>query len=74
MAEKLPTTEEEMLALPNITQANFIKYGKQFLKITEKFNILLKIQFAKKRAGSTSGVESGSPAKRPAGLLQLPLP
>jgi hypothetical protein len=50
MAEKLPTTEEEMLALPNITLANFNQYGKQFLKITEKFNNLLKIQFAQKRA------------------------
>jgi bloom syndrome protein len=38
MSEKLPATEEEMLMLPHVTKANFLKYGKQLLEVTENYN------------------------------------
>jgi len=37
MSQRLPETEEAMLQIPHVTKANFIKYGKSFLKITKKY-------------------------------------
>lgn len=37
MAEKLPETQAEMLALPHVTKANFEKYGPQLLEITQNY-------------------------------------
>ncbi|XP_050071793.1 recQ-like DNA helicase Blm [Anopheles maculipalpis] len=37
MAEKLPESPGEMLTLPHVTKANFEKYGKQLLEITQNY-------------------------------------
>lgn len=37
MAERLPETQAEMLALPHVTKANFEKYGQQLLEITQNY-------------------------------------
>lgn len=35
MAEKMPTTEEEMMKIPHVTKANYEKYGKELLEILQ---------------------------------------
>lgn len=37
MAEKMPETEEEMLLIPHVTQANFLKFGRDLLTITQQY-------------------------------------
>lgn len=37
MSRDMPVSEEEMMRIPHVTQANFDKYGKEFLKITERY-------------------------------------
>nr|XP_040220568.2 Bloom syndrome protein homolog [Anopheles coluzzii] len=37
MSEKLPESPAEMLTLPHVTKANFEKYGKQLLEITQNY-------------------------------------
>lgn len=37
MAQKLPETEEQMLTIPHVTQANFVKFGKELLHITQQY-------------------------------------
>jgi bloom syndrome protein len=37
MSEQLPETEEAMLKIPHVTKANFVKYGKALLDITQKY-------------------------------------
>ena len=39
MAEKLPETADQMLSLPHVTKANFEKYGKELLEITQNFSV-----------------------------------
>lgn len=36
MAQTLPETEEEMLKIVGVTKANFEKYGRQLLEITQE--------------------------------------
>lgn len=36
MAQCLPETEEEMLKIVGVTKANFDKYGRQLLEITQE--------------------------------------
>lgn len=36
MSQSLPETEEEMLKIVGVTKANFEKYGRQLLKITQE--------------------------------------
>lgn len=38
MAEEMPVSKEEMLAIPHVTTANFEKYGKILLEITTQFS------------------------------------
>uniref|UniRef100_A0AAG5CPB6 RecQ-like DNA helicase BLM n=1 Tax=Anopheles atroparvus TaxID=41427 RepID=A0AAG5CPB6_ANOAO len=56
MSEKLPESPAEMLALPHVTKANFEKYGKQLLEITqnyaaEKLCLLMDTQEEQEQAG-----------------------
>ncbi|XP_076249290.1 Bloom syndrome helicase isoform X2 [Calliopsis andreniformis] len=37
MSQKLPDSEEAMLQIPHVTKANFEKYGKALLDITQKY-------------------------------------
>lgn len=37
MSRKLPETEAEMLTVVGVTRANYEKYGKSLLQITQKF-------------------------------------
>ena len=37
MADKLPESKNEMLALPHVTAANFVKYGQELLEITQNY-------------------------------------
>ena len=37
MSQQLPETEEDMLKIPHVTKANFVKYGKALLDITQKY-------------------------------------
>ena len=37
MSQQLPENEEEMLKIPHVTKANFDKYGKALLDITQKY-------------------------------------
>ncbi|XP_011638827.2 Bloom syndrome protein homolog [Pogonomyrmex barbatus] len=37
MSERLPETAEAMLQIPHVTKANFIKYGKTLLNVTQKY-------------------------------------
>jgi len=37
MSQRLPETEESMLQIPHVTKANFVKYGKALLNITQKY-------------------------------------
>lgn len=37
MSQRLPETEEAMLQIPHVTKANFVKYGKALLEITQKY-------------------------------------
>ncbi|XP_032687274.1 Bloom syndrome protein homolog isoform X2 [Odontomachus brunneus] len=37
MSQRLPETEEAMLQIPHVTKANFVKYGKALLDITQKY-------------------------------------
>lgn len=37
MSQQLPDCEEAMLRIPHVTKANFEKYGKALLDITQKF-------------------------------------
>ncbi|XP_031836534.1 Bloom syndrome helicase [Nomia melanderi] len=37
MSQKLPDSEEAMLEIPHVTKANFEKYGKALLDITQKY-------------------------------------
>jgi len=36
MSHSLPETEEEMLKIVGVTKANFDKYGRQLLEITQE--------------------------------------
>jgi len=36
MSHSLPETEEEMLKIVGVTKANFEKYGRQLLEITQE--------------------------------------
>ncbi|XP_024882527.1 Bloom syndrome protein homolog [Temnothorax curvispinosus] len=37
MSQRLPDTKEAMLQIPHVTEANFAKYGKALLNITQKY-------------------------------------
>lgn len=37
MSQRLPDSEQAMLEIPHVTQANFVKYGKALLDITQKY-------------------------------------
>lgn len=37
MSRKLPETQSEMLTVVGVTRANFEKYGKPLLKITQQY-------------------------------------
>ncbi|CAG5074141.1 Similar to Blm: Bloom syndrome protein homolog (Drosophila melanogaster) [Cotesia congregata] len=37
MSQQLPATKEEMLKIPHVTEANYNKYGKVLLQITERY-------------------------------------
>ena len=37
MSQQLPDSEEAMLRIPHVTKANFEKYGRSLLDITQKF-------------------------------------
>lgn len=37
MSERMPETEEDMLLIPHVTPANFVKFGKQLLEITQQY-------------------------------------
>lgn len=37
MSQRLPETEEAMMQLPHVTKANFDKYGRALLDITQKY-------------------------------------
>lgn len=37
MSQQLPENEEDMLKIPHVTKANFDKYGKALLDVTQKF-------------------------------------
>lgn len=37
MSQRLPENEETMLQIPHVTKANFVKYGKTLLEITQKY-------------------------------------
>jgi hypothetical protein len=36
MSQSLPETEEEMLKIVGVTKANYEKYGRQLLKVTQE--------------------------------------
>lgn len=36
MAQELPQSEEEMLKIPHVTKANFVKYGAPLLEVTQQ--------------------------------------
>lgn len=36
MAQVLPESEEEMLKIPHVTKANFVKYGDALLEVTKE--------------------------------------
>lgn len=38
MAIKMPVCEEEMLKIPHVTRANYLKYGFKLLEITTSFD------------------------------------
>lgn len=38
MSEQLPDNEEEMLKIPHVTKANFDKYGRTLLDVTQKYS------------------------------------
>ncbi|XP_052127126.1 recQ-like DNA helicase Blm [Frankliniella occidentalis] len=37
MAQELPENEEEMLRIPHVTKANFVKYGDALLEVTQEY-------------------------------------
>lgn len=37
MSQRLPENEEAMLQVPHVTKANFVKYGRALLNITQKY-------------------------------------
>lgn len=37
MSDRMPESEAEMLQIPHVTQANFVKYGKDLLIITQQY-------------------------------------
>lgn len=37
MSQQLPENEEDMLKIPHVTKANFDKYGKALLDVTQKY-------------------------------------
>lgn len=37
MADRLPESEKEMLAIPHVTKANYEKYGKDLLAVTQQY-------------------------------------
>ncbi|KAL0125423.1 hypothetical protein PUN28_004506 [Cardiocondyla obscurior] len=37
MSQRLPESEEEMLQIPHVTKANFVKYGTLLLTVTQKY-------------------------------------
>lgn len=37
MSQQLPETEQDMLRIPHVTKANFDKYGKALLDVTQKY-------------------------------------
>lgn len=38
MADRMPETEAEMLTIPHVTKANFEKFGKELLSITQQYS------------------------------------
>lgn len=38
MAERMPDSEQEMLAIPHVTKANYEKFGRELLEITQQYN------------------------------------
>ena len=40
MAREVPDTPERMLGISHVTEANFKKYGQDFLKITQEYAAL----------------------------------
>lgn len=62
MAEQLPETESEMLAIPHVTKANFEKFGRELLAITqqyaaEKLCIMMDMQDEQQFEGNDSNAE-----------------
>uniref|UniRef100_A0A8D8LAU0 RecQ-like DNA helicase BLM n=1 Tax=Culex pipiens TaxID=7175 RepID=A0A8D8LAU0_CULPI len=65
MAERLPESQQEMLALPHVTKANFEKYGQQLLEITqnyaaEKLSLMLDLEAIGGGGGDGDSEDSGS--------------
>uniref|UniRef100_A0A182M204 RecQ-like DNA helicase BLM n=1 Tax=Anopheles culicifacies TaxID=139723 RepID=A0A182M204_9DIPT len=62
MSEKLPESPGEMLTLPHVTKANFEKYGKQLLEITQNYAAekLMLMMDTQDQQEAASLVQSGS--------------
>ncbi|XP_008211497.1 Bloom syndrome protein homolog isoform X1 [Nasonia vitripennis] len=63
MSQQLPESEEDMLKIPHVTKANFDKYGKALLDITQKYAaercvLLAEQQEAEKARGAAASVAS----------------
>lgn len=56
MSQRLPQTPQEMLKIPHITEANFSKYGKALLKITQEY-ALRKIALEEAEAAAAAAEE-----------------
>jgi bloom syndrome protein len=38
MSKRLPETEDDMMSIPHVTRANYLKYGDKLKEITSSFS------------------------------------
>ncbi|XP_052121683.1 recQ-like DNA helicase Blm isoform X1 [Frankliniella occidentalis] len=62
MSQELPENEEEMLKIPHVTKANFLKYGDALLEVTQEYAkrrnaLLAKREEDKVREAFANGIE-----------------
>lgn len=69
MAQELPENVDAMLCIPHVTRANFDKFGKELLAITqdyaaEKFCVLMDMEEEKKAASTSAVIEDSDETEK----------
>lgn len=58
MSRLMPATENEMLRIPYVTEANFLKFGQDFLKVTSQYSAQRMLNFLDKEMEEEMEIDS----------------